>query len=318
MQLDFHVFLDNISSSQSGALILWEVPIMARNSPHFPGFTPISERVYVRNGHEKSKSPSVHDPTSIVIFGWGDGMPKHVSKYAEGYHEIFPRAKVVVVLSSTLQASTQSLNSRIEAMSPVLDIAFTHPNGSNNKEERLLLHAMSNTGAVFLAATLAAYQQRHGRNRSVPHTLLVFDSTPGSLKFASQVGRWSRAMALGTPMYIPWLFGITWALWYVVLWVHRIWQWLRGTEPSGNWANRVLSDPTFTPIESNRLYLYSKEDDISWWEDLVYNVTQARNLGYKADLKMFEGSQHVGHMRLYPEQYWNAIFNAWKKTQCMD
>ncbi|KAJ5217917.1 DUF829-domain-containing protein [Penicillium cinerascens] len=287
---------------------------MAPKPLHFPGFTPISERIYLRNGHERTKSPSAHDPTRIVIFGWGDGMPKHVSKYARGYHDIFPCAKIIVVLSSTLQASAQPLDSRIDAMSALIDIVFTPPNDSSGNEERILLHAMSNTGAIFLAATLVAYQQRHGGDRRAPHTLLVFDSTPGSLNFTSQVSRWSRAMALGTSMYFPWLFGITQALWYIVLWGHRVWEWIRGIEPSGIWANRILNDTAVSPIETHRLYLYSKEDDIIWWEDLVQNVVQARNLGYKADLEMFKGSPHVGHMRLHPEQYWNVIFNAWKKA----
>lgn len=290
---------------------------MAPKLLHFPGFTPISERVYLRNRHEKSRSPSsAHDPTSIVIFGWGDGMPKHLSKYARGYYELYPSAKIVVVLSSTWQAYAQPVNSRIEAMSPVVDTAFTPSNKGSNKEERILLHAMSNTGAVFLAATLVAYQQRYGGNRRAPHTLLVFDSTPGSPYFASQVGRWSRALALGTPINFPWVFSMTRPLWYIALCLHRAYQWLRGTEPSGIWAIRILSDPAVAPPEPHRLYLYSKEDEIIWWEDLVQNVNQARNLGYKADLEIFDGSPHVGHMRLHPEQYWNAIFTAWK-AQCI-
>jgi hypothetical protein len=69
-------------------------------------------------------------------------------------------------------------------------------------------------------------------------------------------------MALGTPMYFPWLFRVTQTLWYIVLWAHRTWEWLHGIEPSGNGANRVLSDPAFASIQSDRIYLYSKEEDI--------------------------------------------------------
>lgn len=291
---------------------------MALGQVNFPGFTPISERIYLCNPHEKTNCPSAHDPTNIVIFGWGDGMPKHVSIYAKGYHDVFPCAKIIVVLSSTLQASAQSLDSRIKAMSALIDIAFTSPDDGSDNKERVLFHAMSNTGAVFLAATLVAYQQHHGEDRRAPHILLVFDSTPGSLNFTSQVSRWSRAMALGTSTYFPWPFGITQILWYIVLWGHRIWQWIRGIEPSGIWADRILNDPAVSPIESNRLYLYSKEDDIIWWEDLAHNVAQAGNLGYKADMELFKDSPHVGHMRLHPEQYWNSIFNAWKKARSMN
>lgn len=288
---------------------------MAPQPLPFPGFTPISDRVYLRDELEQPKPPLAHEPTTIAIFGWGDGLPKHVSKYVDGYQALFPCSRIVVVLSSTLQASIQPLESRIAAMEPVTDIVFPSPTGNGNREERVLFHAMSNTGAVFLAATLAAYQKRHGSNRKVPYTLLVCDSTPGSLDFTTQGSRWSRAMAVGTSKYFPWPFAITQALWYSVLGANWAWEWLRGTEPSGVWANRVINDLAISPIESNRLYLYSKEDEIIWWEDLVQTVAQIKGLGYKADLEMFEGSAHVGHMRLHPQQYWNKILSAWKETQ---
>lgn len=288
---------------------------MAPQPLPFPGFTPISDRVYLRNGHEKAQPALPHEPTTIVIFGWGDGMPKNVSKYADGYNELFPRARIIVVLSRTFQASNQPLDARIEAMVPVIDLVFPTPTGSGNEEERVLLHAMSNTGGIFLAGAFAAYQQRHGSDKKLPHTLLVCDSTPGSLDFASQVGRWSRAMAVGTSKYFPWPFAITQGLWWMFLWANYAWELLRGTEPSGVWATRVMNDHDIAPIEPNRLYLYSKEDEIIWWEDLEQAVANVKSLGYKVDLEMFEGSPHVGHMRLHPEQYWNKISSAWTEAQ---
>ncbi|KAJ5226551.1 uncharacterized protein N7469_006557 [Penicillium citrinum] len=287
---------------------------MAPRPLPFPGFTPISDRVYLRNGHEKARPALAHEPTTIVIFGWGDGMPKNVSKYADGYHELFPNARIVAVLSKTFHASNQPLDDRIEAMLPVIDTVFPTPTGSGNGEERVLLHAMSNTGGIFLAAAFTAYQKRHGSDKTLPHTLLVCDSTPGSLDFASQVGRWSRAMAVGTSKYFPWPFIVTQALWYMFLWANYAWELLRGTEPSGVWATRVMNDHSIAPIETNRLYLYSKEDEIIWWEDLENAVADVKSLGYNVDLEMFEGSPHVGHMRLHPEQYWGKISRSWNEA----
>lgn len=289
--------------------------MMAAEQLLLAGFTSLSDRIYLRNGYETPNPPLHQEPTTVVIFGWGDGVLKHVSKYADGYQKIFPRARTVLVLSRTLQASTQSVESRIEAMMPVIDTVFPSPLGNGNEPERVLLHAMSNTGGVFLAATFAAYQQRHGSNRKVPFSLLVCDSTPGSLNFASQVSRWSWAMAVGTSKYFLWPFTITRVLWYIILWANWAWERLRGIEPSGVWAVRLMNDPAIAPVESGRLYLYSKEDKIIWWEDLVQAAAQAKSIGYKADLEMFEGSPHVGHMRLYPDQYWKKVLSAWKETQ---
>jgi hypothetical protein len=281
----------------------------------FPGFTAITERVYLRDGHEKAKPSPADDPTTIIIFGWGDGMPKHVSKYSDGFHELFPSARILVVLSGTFHASNQPLESRIEAMMPVIDTVFPTPTGDGIEDERILVHAMSNTGGIFCAAAVVAYQRRHGADKMFPHKLLVCDSTPGSVDFASQVGRWSRAMAVGTAKFFPWPLVITQGLWYAFLWANWAWERLRGSEPSGVWANRVMNDTAITTLDSSRLYLYSKEDEIIGWRDLEENVAQVKTLGYEFEMEMFEGSPHVGHMRLHPELYWNRILECWKKAQ---
>ncbi|CAL5867854.1 uncharacterized protein PFLUO_LOCUS2075 [Penicillium psychrofluorescens] len=285
---------------------------MAPQPLPFPGFSPITDRVYLRNGQEKARRAPADEPTTIIIFGWGDGMPKHVSKYADGYHELYPCARIIVVISGTFQASNQPLESRIEAMMPVIDLVFPTPAGDGTEQERVLLHAMSNTGGIFMAASVAAYQQRHGADKKFPHKLLVCDSTPGSLDFASQVGRWSRAMAVGTSKYFPWPFCVTQGLWYSFLWANWGWEQLRGSEPSGVWATRVMMDHSIATTDCTRLYLYSKEDEIIGWEDLEQNVARVKAGGYSVDLEMFEGSPHVGHMRLHPEQYWSKISNSWK------
>lgn len=287
---------------------------MAPQPIPFPGFTPISDRVYIRNGQEKTKPAPAGEPTTIIISGWGDGMPKYVSKYSDGYHELFPSARIIVILSRTLQASNQPEDARIEAMMPVVDTVFPTPMGSGGDEERILVHAMSNTGAIFAAAIVVGYQQRHGTDKTFPHKLFVFDSTPGSLDFASQVGRWSQAMAVGTAKFFPWPFVITQGLWYAFLWANWAWECLRGSEPAGVWANRVMNDGSIISTESSRLYLYSKEDEIIGWKDLEENVAQAKTLGYRIELEMFEGSSHVGHMRLHPEQYWNKVSSCWKQA----
>ncbi|KAJ5788220.1 hypothetical protein N7457_003210 [Penicillium paradoxum] len=277
----------------------------------FPGFTPISDRVYLRNGHENAKPSPADEPTTILISGWGDGQPKHVTKYADGFHELYPSARIIVILSTTFQASNQLEEARIQAMLPVVDTIFPTPTGSGEKE-RLLVHAMSNTGAIFAAATVMAYQRRHGKDKPFPHHLMVLDSTPGSLNFPSQVSRWSRAMAVGTAKFFPWPFIITHGLWYAFLWVSYLWGAMCRIVPSGVWADLIINDKACVTTESSRLYLYSKEDEIIGWQDLEENVARAKTLGYKADLEMFEGTPHVGHMRVHPEQYWNKVSSAWK------
>lgn len=287
---------------------------MAPQPVPFPGFTPISDRVYLRNGHEKAKPSPADEPTTIIISSWGDGMPKHVTKYSDGYHELYPSARIIVILSRTFQATHQSEEARIAAMMPVVDTVFPTPTGSGNEKERLLVHAMSNTGAIFTASIVVAYQRRHGTDKPFPHQLLVLDSTPGGLVFTSQVTRWSRAMAVGTAKFFPWPFIITQGMWYLFLWGSYLWQLISRSEASGVWADRIINDKSCVTTDSSRVYLYSKEDEIIGYKDLEENVAHAKTLGYSVDLEMFEGSSHVGHMRLHPEQYWSKVASSWKQA----
>ena len=74
---------------------------MALQPLSFPGFTLISDRVYLRNGLEKAKPAPADELTIIIISGWGDGMSKHVTKYSDGYHDLYPSARIIVILSRT-------------------------------------------------------------------------------------------------------------------------------------------------------------------------------------------------------------------------
>ncbi|KAH8156072.1 hypothetical protein CIB48_g12174 [Xylaria polymorpha] len=188
---------------------------MAVKAPAIPGYTPITNRIFIRNEETGSDSKSVGrkttaaDPTTILVYGWGDGNPKHVSKYSEGYHALFPSARIVMIINPILAATTQTLPKRTEAMRPIIDTCFpTKDDGS----ERVIMHVMSNTGGIFAAATLNAYRERYGPDAALPHHLCVSDSTPGSLNFGSEVWRWARAMAMGVPKWFPLPFKFTQAL----------------------------------------------------------------------------------------------------------
>jgi hypothetical protein len=124
-----------------------DLTTMAVKSPSVQGYTPITSRVYLRNektGSETARSKTTAtDPTTILIYGWGDGSPRNVCKYADGYHALFPSARIMVIINPILAATTQTLQKRTNSMIPVIDTAFpTKADGS----ERVIMHIMSNTG----------------------------------------------------------------------------------------------------------------------------------------------------------------------------
>lgn len=291
-------------------------------TPPFPGFTALSDQVFTRPGKAvtaATEQTGAHakDPTVVLLYGWGDGLPKHVAKYADGFRNLYPYATQVVVLSPIAKTMFSDLRQRSSRMMPVLSAIFNDNDSNKNNApshsvdaSRILVHTMSNTGAVNYAATLYAYQATHGH--AMPHELLVMDSTPGStILSGSNTSRWSRAMALGTAAWFPWPFIITQAIWAIFLLLNSAYLWMVGRESPGQWSVRAINNTLYEVKHSRRLYLYSKEDDLILWEDVAKHAAATERLGRKTDAEVFAGSGHVGHMRMFPKQYWGAIQRNW-------
>ncbi|KAI2462974.1 DUF829-domain-containing protein [Annulohypoxylon bovei var. microspora] len=293
---------------------------MAVKTSAAPGFTPISDRIFIRNEDSESsdtpEKPMIEQPTTIIVFGWGDGTPKNVAKYADGYHQLFPKARILMVISSTLAAIYESLEQRTRAMLPIVDAVFPTP--ADFSEKKIILHAMSNTGGIYAAATLHAFKQRYGEDKALPHHLCVSDSTPGSVVFSTEVGRWSRAVALGTAKWFPWPFVVTQKLWWTVMYAIHLLERAVGREASGVSSCRAFLDHGMATPRAHRLYMYSKADDLIWWEDVEAQAAIAKSKGYTTIMEMFDNSPHVGHMRMHPDRYWRAIENNWKASVALE
>ncbi|KAK3498946.1 uncharacterized protein B0T23DRAFT_306137 [Neurospora hispaniola] len=259
------------------------------------------------------------NPTTILLYGWGDARPKHLAKYVDGYRALFPAAKLVVVLCPILRCLYQTLEARSKAMTPVISACFgsSRESAADHKsltQNRILVQVMSNTGGMYFAATLNAHRQRFGQ--CFPHHMLVLDSTPGSTSFLQNAGPWSRAMALGASGYLPGCvpFIVTQAMACMFLAALHGFGWLIGASSAAAYSVAAVNNEELCAREARRLYVYSKEDDIIYWEDIESHAAQARQRGYQVDMDMFEGTPHVGHMRMHPEQYWRAVAKTWREA----
>lgn len=280
--------------------------------PLIPGFRALSDQVLVREDADDSKRPSSH-PHAILIFGWGDCQPKHVAKYADGYNQLFPHSKQVVVLAPISKAFFSDLPRRTETMHPVLEFVDSLQT-SDGSDPLILVHAMSNTGGTNYAATLNAHREKH--SRPLPHALLALDSTPGSPYMTwENLKRWSWAMTLGTAAYFPWPSAVTQSIWAATLLLNRAVEAVLGREAASVFSIRAIDDEAYEGRDARRLYLYSKEDDLIPWQDIEGYCAEARQKGWEADAVVFEGTGHVGHMRAFPERYWTAIEESWRLAQ---
>ncbi|CEJ89513.1 hypothetical protein VHEMI05354 [[Torrubiella] hemipterigena] len=280
---------------------------MAPKQSGVPGFKPLSDQVFIRDGTAES-STATNEPDVVMIYGWGDCLPQHVVKYAIGYRELFPHAKQVVVLSPIAKAMYTSLEQRSSSMTPIVKAIFPSDGAAAGK---ILVHAMSNTGAINFAATLNQYLSMY--KKAMPHNLFVMDSTPGGTDFTwSNLKRWSRAMALGTAKWFPWPFVFTQSIWGLFLMLNTLYLFIRRRKHAGAWSRVAANDEKYAVKSARRLYMYSKEDDLIGYQDIEEHVAEAKQKGYACDATVFAGSGHVGHMREHPTQYWEAIRESWE------
>ncbi|KAJ6784063.1 hypothetical protein PWT90_00350 [Aphanocladium album] len=291
---------------------------MPRKPPSIQGFDSLSDQVFVRNAEAATASDYSASPDIVAIYGWGDCLPQHITKYADGYRALFPCAKQIVVLSPIAKAMFTSREQRRGHMTPVVDYLFGRADAAQDagvaqSSSKILIHAMSNTGAINFAATLDAYLDRF--KRAMPHTFFVMDSTPGGTNLTwANLKRWSRAMALGTAKWFPWPFVATQSIWAFFLLLNTLYLWLRRRQHAGAWSRIAANREEFATKTARRLYMYSKDDDLIGYQDIVDHASDSEKLGYAVDTKEFRGSGHVGHMRMHPEEYWAAIQQSWART----
>ncbi|KAL2801830.1 hypothetical protein BJX63DRAFT_416507, partial [Aspergillus granulosus] len=285
-------------------------------TPYFPGFTALSDQIFVRGGtptSEKILIPNQNHVRTLIIFAWGDAQPKHVTKYADGFRALYPSAKQIAVLSPIYKALWRTMGQRIEAMKPILDEVFdpTTCKGDDHDGSGILVHVMSNTGGIAYAATLHAYRNKYGR--PFPHQLVVLDSTPGSTDLTFEnMKRFALAMALGTAKWFPWPFFVTRGLWAMFLYVLNLMEKVLGRTSAGAESVRTVETPELASMDTRRLYLYGKQDGIILWSDIEKHVAKIRDRGWKYDCHVFEESGHVDHMRKSPVVYWKAVQDAWE------
>ena len=69
------------------------------------------------------------------------------------------------------------------------------------------------------------------------------------------------------------------------------------------------------PILLPQLYLYSKEDPIAPYKDIVEFIKYQKAVGADVKSKMWDDSDHVAHFRKYPKEYENLVVSFIK--ECM-
>ena len=251
----------------------------------------------------------IHDPTTttssenhpdlILIAGWMNGSPRHISKYTAGYQKLYPSARILAITTTSVDAAFTTHGANLKRIAPVLDILYTlHPNS------KLLLHFFSDGGSFTSTLIARKYQERMGR--PLPAKVVILDSSPGRAAYEAGV----RAFSLALPKNIVLkvigilLLRLFYGFYHMYYYIRR--------EPNLVEKGRVdLNTKSLFDIDAPRLYIYSVADDMISWQFVEEHCNEAKKLGYTVNTEKFMDSGHCGHLMTDEKRYWAAVLRLW-------
>ncbi|KDE08962.1 hypothetical protein MVLG_00686 [Microbotryum lychnidis-dioicae p1A1 Lamole] len=275
-----------------------------------------------------TRKSSYEAPHIVLMFGWMDAQMKHLSKYVEGYHRVYPSSTILLVRSSQTSFYSRAETQR-RALSPAVEFLRARLGDSGSAvpaagpSSGLLVHTFSNGGCLnlkminemMLRSSLSRISQDdpHGRAEysensevnGIPARAIIFDSCPGNGGLKTMVSAFTAPLN-------NWLFKApAMVLVALVFGMIRIFNALR-FKPSilEQVGTYVATQIPLVP----RLYLYSATDMLIPAQDVEANAQWARQQGAKVTMLRFEGTEHVSHARRGPEKYWGAVKKLWEGT----
>lgn len=273
-------------------------------------------------------------PSTIVLFGWA-GAPLHtIGRFAKGHSKLFPTARILAVLSTPTTLFFQTDEAAKQTMMPLVKELSSQstkspsdsvkPSGQTSKLRddiaHIILHVFSNGGLISTRALSLAW--RESFSTSLPHSLLILDSCPGSGSFNTEVFRWASSACApfltrnsvaskvpGGRIFLN-IVAVGWVTAAV-----RLPEIATGRQNLVSAARNCVHDLQLLDQGASMLYIYSTGDQAVRWQDVeasIEDVKKADGDRSVASVKL-EKSNHVAHETAYRELYWRAVGKAWEE-----
>lgn len=97
-----------------------------------------------------------------------------------------------------------------------------------------------------------------------------------------------------------------------MLFVNVAFVWAIGQEFPGVFTMQAVDDETLETRQTNKMSLYSKEDDMILDQDIEALSEEMEEKGYQVWSVMFEGSGPVKHMQKSSGKYWRSVKDGWR------
>ena len=249
-------------------------------------------------------------PKLILVASWMDAQDAHIAKYIAYYREIYPTSTILLIKFNVGLAWSPARQRRAAQPAAAFLRAQVDSGAlaSAPREPEILVHVFSNGGAASMKNLYEVYRLKAGR--ALPPHAAVYDSNPSS---TSAVRTYHAFMAgLRGPVVRFFLRPLV-ALFAAFTWtLHVPLRFLFGEGPLRA-AQRAHNDRALAR-QTNRAYIYSREDVMVDWRHVEEHAREARACGVPARMERYEGSAHVAHMRCDPDRYWKIVTETWEEA----
>ncbi|KAF2829961.1 indole-diterpene biosynthesis protein-like protein PaxU [Ophiobolus disseminans] len=262
-----------------------------------PSFTTLTPSISL---HTPSPHTSGH---LIILCTWLGARTQHISKYISAYTSIAPAAKILLIQSS-LRSITSPYATQRRVIQPAASVVRAVLN--ETKSPKIMLHTFSNGGPN--AATQLLLVLREQRNEALPLVGVICDSGPA----AGEYWRNYNAMVLSLPAGVARVLGAVVVHGILILLAASVW--MGRYEKLEVLIRRTLLSKEF--VMCGRIcYVYSKEDRMTWWEDVVGHAGMARGMGWEVDEWCVEGTAHCNHLSKDVEGYVDRMRGMWEGSK---
>lgn len=142
----------------------------------------------------------------------------------------------------------------------------------------------------------------------IPARAAIFDSCPGD-------GNFKNAMnAFSAPIRNPYLKSMARGSVFVGLSLGWLYNFISRQADFFRRLQSQLLDPQVLSHRVPRTYIYSESDDIIAYRAVEEHAEAARKLGIDVRMEKYEDSSHVSHARKDPVRYWEAVKDAWTRS----
>ncbi|KAF7302709.1 hypothetical protein HMN09_00905800 [Mycena chlorophos] len=280
--------------------------------PTTTNFVPLGAFASIHKPSESSfASANATDPTLILVCGWMSAYPVHLQKYCSMYAQMYPGATIVLVPShlSIFWTPYTALRARYAQL---IDVLEAH--GYREGNAKILTHIFSNGGAFHLVALNRVLQLAQSTpKKSIPRSpsLLVIDSAPAAERFSRIHGAITAPIRnpltrLAVSAFVSSVFALIWVQKHVLHTPSIVDKMMS--------AVRAVRALPWMDAKTPRLYIYSKADKVMPYTEIDAHALRTERDGIDVRSVCFEGSDHVSHARMYPQEYWTAIRGLWKEV----